>query len=151
MINNFKGHPVLDGPLSLVMFFWPSSRSMHGAKNRILGNHRIFHERGQGSRPNSIYVKQTLFFLIGNCFRTNIIQKWRILDPKWLKKTKNTHFELIWSLHLHILLVKRSLFPNLRLFELQSFIVRPRTILNSVSGLVEVPWFQNKFQHKQFV
>ena len=101
MINNFKGHPVLDRPLSLVMFFWPSSRSMHGAKNRILGNHRIFHERGQGSRPNSIYVKQTLFFLIGNCFRTHIIQKWRILDQKWLKK--KTPFELIWSLRLHIL------------------------------------------------
>ena len=74
---------------------------MHGAKNQILGNHRIFHERGQGSRPNSIYVKQTLFFLIGNCFRTHIIQKWRILDQKWLKK--NTPFELIWSLRLHIL------------------------------------------------
>ena len=62
LVNNFKGHPVLDGPSSLVMFLWPSSRSMHGAKNRILENHRIFHERGLGSRPKSIYFRTNYIF-----------------------------------------------------------------------------------------
>ena len=96
MINNFKGHPVLDGPLSLVMFFWPSSRSMHGAKNRILGNHRIFHERGQSLIPSM--SNKHYFSLLGTVsgpisYRNG--KFWTKNGPKSKKKPK-TLITLIW-------------------------------------------------------